>query len=475
MDTEVLIAPYGIDPDNNAYQPNPTQLKVLHWVDNVKVQEVKDFIPVLYLQGGVGSGKSRAILAVVLELLFEFPGLRVFWGRQDFKDIKLSIMDKFFEIIPPSLIVGQSAQYSWYDIRTRDEKRPSRIYFGGLKDLSGLGSQEFGVIAVTEAHETTEMAYRTLKRRCRQANAPNMIFIESEPPNEDHWLSRLTDSSKDEYDKDIEKWELSTYENWENLPQAYRGSLESMPKSWQRKYLYGKCGFIPDGRPFYEGFKEQVHAFDLQFNPNRDLILSWDFGFHHPAVSFHQLDEVYWNVLKELMGSEVTIQAFCKQVQSFVNTNFPDAKIINYGDPACLQTNDKSEKTSWQICKENGFTLTCRQSTYRLRKEIIDKKLSTMVNGKPTLRVDRSCKTIIDGFLGGYHYPERNPGQSNTATFDQPFRDGFYEHLLNTVEYMAINVFKAVETRPRPKQYTDIVHRLSNKNNEVAHNAGIGY
>ena len=444
-DQNLLIAPYGLNKNNEAYGPNPTQSKVLDWVDAVRAKNTQENIPVLYLQGGVGSGKSRAILAVIMEMLFEVHGLRVFWGRQDFKDIKLSIMDKFFEIMPKELIIGQSAQYNWYDIRTTDPKKPSRIYFGGLKDLSGLGSQEFGVIAVTEAHEISEMAYRTLKRRCRQENAPNMILIESEPPNEDHWLSRLTDSTKDEYDKDIEKWELSTYENWENLPAAYRGSLESMPKSWQRKYLYGKCGFIPDGRPFYEGFKEHIHGGELQFNPSRELILSWDFGFHHPAVSFHQLDENFWNILKELMGNEITINHFCSQVKSFLNINFPNARIKNYGDPACLQTNDKSEKTSWQICKENGFELVCKQSTYRLRKEIIDKKLSTMINGKPMLRVDRSCKTIIDGFLGGYHYPERKPGQANTPVFDQPFRDGFYEHLLNTVEYVAINLFRPVE------------------------------
>lgn len=472
MDTELLIAPYGLNEHQLAFGPNPTQLKTLVWIDKVRAKTTQDHIPVLYLQGGVGSGKSRGILAGVLEMLLETPALRVFWGRQDFKDIKLSIMDKFFEIMPHELIVGQSAQYNWYDIRTTDAKRPSRIYFGGLKDLSGLGSQEFGVIAVTEAHETNEMAYRTLKRRCRQANAPNMILLESEPPNEDHWLTRLTDPSKDEYDKDIEKWELSTYENWENLPLAYRGSLETMPKSWQRKYLYGKCGFIPDGRPFYEGFKEQVHAYDLSFNPMRDLILSWDFGFHHPAVSFHQLDESYWNILKELMGNEITIQNFCKQVTAFLNIHFPGAKIINVGDPACLQTNDKSEKTSWQICKDHGFEIKCRQSTYRLRKEIIDKKLSQMVNGKPMLRVDRSCKTIIDGFLGGYHYPERSPGQANSPLFDQPFRDGFYEHLLNTVEYVAINIFKPIDAKPRPV----MGHRMMNKFTErETQNAGFGY
>lgn len=466
-----MITPYGADSNRNPYPPNPTQQRVLEWVDKVRANPNSKTIPVLYLQGGVGSGKSRGMLAPVMEMLFETPGLRVFWGRQDFKDLKLSIMDKFFELMPTSAIVGKSAQYNWYDIFTGKKKPNSRIYFGGLKDLSGLGSQEFGVIVVTEAHETTEMAYRTLKRRCRQAGMPTMILIESEPPNEDHWLSRLTDPAKEEYDADIEKWELSTYENWENLPESYRGSLESMPKSWQRKYLYGKCGFIPDGRPFYEGFKEHIHSGDFDFNPSRDLILSWDFGFHHPAVSFHQLDENYWFILRELMGNEITIEHFCSQVRSFSNINFPNAKILNFGDPACLQKNDKSEKTSWQICKENGFNLICKQSTYRTRKEIIDRKLSTMVNGKPLLRIDRRCRIAIDGFLGGYHYPERKASQAMTERFDEPFHDDYYSHIMNTIEYFAINTFRPVE---RSKSHVENKNRILRTFRQPA-NAGFGF
>ena len=444
-----LLAPYGVNKEGEANPPNPTQQRVLDWVDNKRSLTDKATIPVLYLQGGVGSGKSRGILAPVCEMLLEIPGLRVFWGRQDFKDIKLSIMDKFFEIMPNEAIVDKSVQYNWYDIKTGKNTPPSRIYFGGLKDLSGLGSQEFGVIAVTEAHETTEQAYRTLKRRCRQENAPNMILLESEPPNEDHYLSRLTNKSKEEFDPDIEMWMLSTYENWENLPVAYRGSLETMPKAWQRKYLSGHCGFIPDGRPYYEGFKENVHVFDLQANTARELILSWDFGFHHPAVTFNQLDEMNWNILGELLGNECTIYQFCEQVKAVINTKFPNMMVRSYGDPACMQHNDKSEKTSWQICKDKGFDIVCRQSTYRLRKEIIDKKLSTLSNGKPHLKVDRSCKNIIDGFLGGYHYPERKPGSPVSANDEIPVKDGFYEHLMNCNEYFAVNVFQAID---KPKK-----------------------
>lgn len=214
--SNIELAPYGRDEHGVAFGPNPTQQKVLDWVDSVRRGEKKSSgIPVLMLKGGVGSGKTRGIMAPVQEMLCECPGIRIFWGRHDFKDIKMSVMDTFFNNFPPELIKNKSEQYHWYECFTGLKKPYSRITFDGLKDLSGFGSQEFAVIVITEAHETTEMAYRTLKRRCRQSGFPVMILMESEPPNEHHWIERLTDPASEEYDPDIEKWELSTYENWD--------------------------------------------------------------------------------------------------------------------------------------------------------------------------------------------------------------------------------------------------------------------
>lgn len=456
MVLDIDIAPYGRAVDGTPHGPNPTQKKVLEWIDKHRgiMQESQDHIPVLMLQGGVGSGKTRGLLAPACEMLLEEPGLRMFWGRQDFTDLKLSAMDLFFQIMPPELIAKKNEQYHWYDIRTVHAKERkdrtqgySRVFFNGLKDLSGLGSQEFAVIIVTEAHEISEQAYRTLKRRCRQAGYPVMILMESEPSNEGHWMTRLTDPRKEEYDPDIEKWELSTYENWKNLPQAYRGSLEGMPEAWKRKYLYGKAGFIPKGKPFYEGFKEAQHTGWFDWNPYIPLEISWDFGFHHPAVSFHQT-ETHWRILHELMGSEVTIKKFAQDVKAFTNIHFPNAQIKCYGDPACRQkkdTQDDSEKTSWQICKDAGFHIICKASSYRTRKEIIDEKLSNhLSDGKPILQVHQRCKTIIDGFLGGYCYAEDNNNPINSK-YEMPIHDKFYSHLMNTVEYKAINTYSPIK------------------------------
>ena len=451
MDTEtiiqVLLAPYG-QKSGQANPPNPTQQRVLDWVDKQRAMPVKEHLPILYLQGGVGSGKSRALLAPAIEMLLEIPNLRLLWARQDFKDLKLSIVDKFLEIFPAEAIINKNEQMGWYEILQAGGTR-SRIYFNDAKDLGGLGSQEFGVIIITEVHQITEQAYRTLKRRCRQENAPNIIMMEGEAPNEGHWLAQILNPTNESYDPEIEMWTVSTYENWENLPLAYRGSLESMPEAWKRKYLKGEFGFIPEGKPYYQGFKELMHTGEFEWIPSKPLTCGWDFGFHHPACLITQIDsQDRWIWLREIMGNDITIDKFGDYVKTQLNIFYPKAEIIHYGDPAVMQKNDKSEFTSQQILKDKGITIQHRTSEYRKRKEIIEQKLSKLIAGKPSIMLDnRYCKTAIEGFLGGYHYPLHREGSAFSESYEIPFKDGFYEHIMNAGEYIAVNLFSPISKK----------------------------
>ncbi len=404
---------------------------------------MRTHIYVLYLQGGVGSGKSRAFMAPVIEMLNEIQGLRILWGRWDFKDLKLSIMDKFFEILPHELINSKSEQYHFYNIGK------ARLYFNGLKDLGGLGSQEFGVIVVTEAYQLTIAVYHALKRRCRQENVINIILMEGEAPNESHWLNQIVNPTSRDYDPDVEMWRVSTRENWENLPLSYRGSLENMPKAAKRKYIEGETGFIPEGTPFYDGFDEALHKKHLVATVHKPLLRGWDYGWQHPAHVVAQLDaKGRLCILKEIMGSQTSIKIFGEGVKQTLNIYYPNYAGRDYGDPAGKQHSDKreDEKTSEDILRDLGFPVISKTSTYRDRKEIIERLLTTLIDGKPALMIDQSCRILIDGFLGGYHYPMLREGQEfRPVKTEIPFKDGYFEHLMNALEYIVINVFSPVK------------------------------
>lgn len=391
-------------------------------------------------------------MAAQMELQIDIPGLRTLWGRNDFKDLKLSVMDKWFEVFPEELICERNSQYHYYHVR-QPGKKESRITFMGLKDLGGLGSQEFGLIIVTEAHETSLQAYRTLKRRCRQRGVPCMILMESEAPNSSHWLNDLTNPENSDYDKDVEVWELSTYENWANLPEAYRGSLESMPEAAKRKYILGKSGFSVAGKPFYNGYNHSVHAGRFKHIPRKPIDVGWDFGFHFPAVVITQDDDKdRWVWLRERLGRDTTIKKFGSEIVTMLADEFPDCDQRHYGDPAGNQVSDKSEKaddTSIKILRDLGIYVQTKPSTYRARKEIMERKLCTYNDGRPQVLIDtEGCPIACDGFMGGYRYPtKREATEYSDGQLEVPFRDGFYEHVMNAGEYIMVNRFKAVERK----------------------------
>jgi hypothetical protein len=39
------------------------------------------------------------------------------------------------------------------------------------------------------------------------------------------------------------------------------------------------------------------------------------------------------------------------------------------------------------------------------------------------------------------------PGQQIIQKFEQPFKDGFYEHVMNSGEYIAVNMFSPIVSR----------------------------
>ena len=462
LERTVKLAPYGFK-DGKPALPNPTQEKILDWIDNIRQKDnaLQDGqqIPTLYLSGGAGSGKTRGFLAPVMEMLCEIPGIKILWCRQDYNDLRLSAMQTFEETMPRDLIAGQSVQEHWTDIRQEKKDKDGhhtkgRLFFSGAKDVSGKGSQEFAVIVITEVYEISEQTFRTLKLRCRQAGMPTMILMEGNPPNEMHWLERMTNPKDTMFDDSITKWELSTYENWENLPIAYRNSLEQMPMAWKTKYLFGKAGFMPEGTPFYVGFNEELNTCEVEWAEGEQLLIGFDYGWRHPACVISKLDAMgRWCKMREFIGTEILIESFAVQCKTKLNIYYPNFKGQVYGDPAGEQQSDKSKEVSAAIvARIFGVPRVISRpsnetgANYEARKLIIEGKLQRLINGAPEILVDkRYCRHTIDGYIGGYHYPKRDVNKPVRGNEDAPERDGFYEHIMNAWEYIAVNIFEPLQ------------------------------
>ncbi len=237
---------------------------------------------------------------------------------------------------------------------------------------------------------------------------------------------------------------------------------------------------ISAGDPFYQGFSRAIHLKKMRITKERELVLSWDYGFRHPNCSIHQISvEGIWIVVDNIFGEDQTIDEFGEYVSEYLNQHYQGFQWRHrgFGDPAGRQSSDKSRKSSEQILNEMGFKVTSIPSNsahagYANRKAIIEKKLRTLINGIPSLIINDVPNNYIvaEGFEGGYRYPDAN---KYGGISEKPVEDGWYEHPMNTIEYVAVNLFKAVEQKPRPRPEANMMGKMRQEREMV--NAGISY
>lgn len=420
----------------------------------------------LYI-GAWRAGKTFAGCQEAFKQCILYPGNCGLIGRKDFTDLRDTTIQTFFEVVPPESIKNYNKTEHICEF-----KNGSKVLFRELKDGAGLGSLNLGFFYIDEAEQVQESIFDRLQGRLSLNTVGRQCgWITSNPPNEDHWLyDRFVKSD----DPDFAVFYASTYENKQNLPEGYIDSLEKLPPSWKKKYLEGQFGFTPDGKPFYEGYAELTHKRDFEVDRSLPLDCGWDFGFRHPAFVVTQQNKNRWIILDEIMGKDVTIEDFAQyEVIPLLNSKYADMNIRHYGDPAGGQVNDKSTKTSIQILDSLGIKVKCRPSTYALRKELIGKRINTFKEGVPLLVCHSRCKIINDGFLGGYHYPEVSDKGQYGIRSEEPFKDGYYDHCMNGLEYVAVNVFKPVENQRMTANRISRYRQLQRQ--RQTDNAGIGY
>lgn len=403
-------------------------------------------IPVLYAQGGWRSGKTRACLTVVLECLLAYPGLRVLVGRKDFNDLRLSTMESWQEMRPRVLVADEDQQEhreTWTN--------GSQVFFRELKDLEGLGGQEFGLMMISEPYELEHEFYYRAKGRISQAGMPHLLLLEGNPPNQGHWLHTLVRGHQEKGiapDPDVTFLEVPTDENWANLPPAYRRMIEAAPAAWQKKYRLGQFGFTPEGQVVYDTFSEALHVRPVSIVPDRPVIRSWDSGVRHPACLWAQRTaQGHLLIQYEWLGVEMSLSAFAPGVVQRTNEWYGLRPVVDYGDPAMFARSPQTGKSDATVLMEQAqIRLQGRQSTHQERHSLIDRALTTLVDGQTSVQIHPRCVTLIEGLLGGYHYPTRRADQPFGVKHEVPFKDGFFEHLANAFEYLLINTHGAASS-----------------------------
>lgn len=233
------------------------------------------------------------------------------------------------------------------------------------------------------------------------------------------------------------------------IAQAKRGISE---RSWNREYEIDYDTF--EGQPVFEGFKEDLHISTFEYDPSAGMrvLRGWDFGFHRPAVTISWMNEFdQLCVRREILGHDEGIRDFGTRVLNICQVEFPNAKWVDACDPAGHQRNDKSDKTSVEVLNSLGVYPTSKPSNIAEKLEVIRQRLLMRNDGKVGMLVHPDCTRIINGFKGGYRYPEDKQGVTN----ELPLKDNYYDNIFDSLEYLATNFLTVA---PIPGQTTQQVY-----------------
>lgn len=394
-------------------------------------------------QGGFGAGKSLTGCEEALDLSLAYPKNFGVIIRKTYRELVDTTQKTMFEIAPSDL----------YVYRARDEMMTftngSVIIFRSLdKAFEKFKSMNLGWAYVDEASEIEdEDIPLMLMSRLRLTTVPwRGMFFTSNPPTIEHWIHEWFINKALRKPDRYFMVQATTYEN-PHLPKYYVEMLEEeYGSAWTRRFLLGEFGFLSKGTPVWTHFNHKLHVVEgLAWEPDRPVIRSWDFGFNHPCVTYHQIGpNRSWHILREKMGTRTLLHKFADEVVLESNERFPGATWIDVGDPAGDQKSDKNPQTSIEILRARGINVRTRRMSKKKSIEDIDQWLEKVRKDRegniaPAVKIDaHKCPITIEAFEGGYAWPKSRDGRISR---EEPLEDGYYEHPADSIRYAFNHMF----------------------------------
>lgn len=204
-----------------------------------------------------------------------------------------------------------------------------------------------------------------------------------------------------------------------------------------------------DGKCVYNEFSRKMHVAtdDLTkyaidgVRQGRTIIRGWDNTGLSPACVVcyvNSLGQLF--VLKEFCGSDIGIIDFAYSVTAWCDDKFGDANYRDIADPAG-RIRDSIKKSPAQYMREEvGLILEDGVQTFKIRRESVAGLLNRMVQGMPAILINpEGCEYIIEGFEGGYCYPEI--GQ--TGMYKPEPEKNKYSHPHDALQYPCTRLFGA--------------------------------
>ena len=278
------------------------------------------------MEGAVRSGKTTIALLKLGRYCERHPGLLAIIARWKEKDAHSQLAAKFRELY------GNRVRWN-----AREERfefgNGSAVYVRGLKPSEGSARySRFAGLTVAlgyidQPEEVPEDIFDALKARFSQPGMPHFCLLTPNPVDDDHWLSRQfpLDNSRPGH----RYLQTTVYDNRAALGDEYIAQLElSYPVDHplRRRYVDGERGVSVVGTPVYKGcFRAGDHVMPVEYDPTLPLYEGWDFGHHHPAVTWIQFQRggAVLAILGGVQGDSLFLETFAPHVLRIRDEWFP--------------------------------------------------------------------------------------------------------------------------------------------------------
>lgn len=427
---------------------NPTQLKFIKSPARIKAYK-----------GPAGCAKTSTGVADIFSHALLEPGTKYLIARADYNDLMDTTMlraQEMLEYLPEGTLIdrNKSSPEKWYlrpaAVMGADgelDETPSQITFMGLKDT--LGSYEFSGAFLDEADEMDEKRVHEVNTRLRWKKGHKFIGLAFNPPDVNHWLYTAC-TGKDAQGEEVRPawmtlFEPNPKENTRNLPDDYYDLLAgALPEDMRQRLVDGVWGSTFPGEAVVREYSRMLHnSMRLEFRGGT-LFRFWDFGYNRPACLFVQVSKAgHIEVLREYLGHHIEGSKFIELVRQRTQEWFPSAHtFIDYGDPAVAQKKDTGQML--KLLFDAGVTMRYQHTPFDVSMAVLRKKFESLIEKTPAVRVDaRLCPILSGGLAGGYHF--KRDGIT-------PFKDGYYDHLVDALRYGLFNIFGVNDTSSTTKQ-----------------------
>lgn len=403
-------------------------------------------------------------------------GGRAFWCSQTYPELRDTVIRTYLDWWPPLVFGDWKMTDKQYVIRV--EGCEVELLFRALDspdDVRNLLSLELTGAHVDESREIHEDVLKGLLGRVgrfpsvRSVNggnpflSPPQVILTTNYPSSRHWLYR------DFVSKKIEGYSIYQQKQEENKHNLAPGYYENLAKDYEnrpdllRTMVQGDWGITVRGRNVYtaEEWRRSVHVSKHSLMPTEPslIVRGWDNTGLSPAVILTYFTASgQWLAFKEFIFQDVGIMDATEAVLQYCARELPPGcRFRDIADPAGrIRDSTKMAPADYILRRstELGFPVRMEDGiqTFKVRREGVATRLNRMLAGEPAVLVDPACEVLIEGFDGGYCFPEIG----TTGEFKSTPDKNVYSHVHDAFQYIATRVFGFEE---REEDYDDRLER----------------